>query len=183
MSILMQAYIGVALVCIILLMAALILGIGHDLDHDMADGPSWVGVKVLLGAFAGFGLFGLAGFWFGLPDVATLAPALVGFFLMAFVVRNWIIVPMLKQQSNLLLSRDSYVDLEGEVVMLSILPGRPGTVQFRDQNGTPVYETAIASNPELSLAVGTRVTIVFVADGHVVVEQYPYSTQPQPRGN
>ena len=179
----MQAYIGVASVCIILLMVALIFGIGHDLDHDMADGPSWLGVKVLLGASAGFGLFGLAGFWFGLPDLATLAPAFVGFFLMAFVVRNWIIVPMMKQQSNLLLGRDSYVDAEGEIVMVSIMPCRPGTVQFRDQNGTPVYESAIARNPERSLAVGTRVTIVSVADGHVVVEQYPYPTQTQPKGN
>lgn len=179
MSTLMMIYIGISLVSVLLLLATLLLGIGHDFDHgaigdssDLSDGPSWLGTKVILGACAGFGLFGLAGFWFGLPAIATFAPAVFGLFLMAYIVRNWIIIPLMRQQSNSLLSRVDYIGKEA-TVWLSITPENSGQVRFHDSNDTLVIESAICEDETLALATGTPVRVVDVTSTDVVVSPIP----------
>ena len=118
-------YLGVLLVSVLLLIAALISGFGHDADvahevdashetgsdggHVEADGPSWLSSRVILGAAAGFGAFGLGAQAVGMSSWATLPVALVGFLGMAIVIRQLVLRPMWRQQSNLLLSRDSYL--------------------------------------------------------------------------
>jgi len=110
-------YLGVLLVSVLLLIASLISGIGHDSDfsHEIAhdhdaghgdlDGPSWLSSRVILGAAAGFGAFGLGAQAVGLTGWTTVPAALVGLFGMAGVVRQFVLKPLWRQQSNTLRSR------------------------------------------------------------------------------
>ncbi|WP_395727236.1 NfeD family protein [Nakamurella sp.] len=186
-------YLGVLLVSVLLLIAALVFGFGHDaeLSHDTdmahdagaghettghaghieADGPSWLSSRVILGAAAGFGAFGLGAQAVGLSGWVTLPIALVGFFGMAIVIRQLVLRPMWRQQSNLLLSRDSYVGSRGQVT-LGIRSGESGLVRFLDRNGAPVTDFAV-SGDGAELPAGTDVLVVDVTAQHVVVDPDP----------
>lgn len=186
-------YLGVLLVSVLLLIAALVFGFGHDAelshDTDMAhdadaghettshaghvetDGPSWLSSRVILGAAAGFGAFGLGAQAVGLSGWVTLPIALVGFFGMAIVIRQLVLRPMWRQQSNLLLSRDSYVGSRGQVT-LGIRAGESGLVRFLDRNGAPVTDFAV-SGDGAELPAGTDVLVVDVTAQHVVVDPDP----------
>lgn len=184
-------YLGVLLVSVLLLVAALVFGFGHDaeLAHDAgsahetgghvghleADGPSWLSSRVLLGAAAGFGAFGLGAQAVGLTGWVTLPVALVGFFGMAVVIRQLVLAPMWRQQSNSLLSRDSYVGSRGRVT-LGIRSGDTGLVRFLDRNGTPVTDYAVAGDGG-DLPAGTDVLVIDVTPQHVVVDPDPLSTK------
>lgn len=190
-------YLGVLLVSVLLLVAALVLGFGHDaevghdaeLGHDVgpahetgghaghleADGPSWLSSRVILGAAAGFGVFGLGAQAVGLTGWVTLPVALVGFFGMAIVIRQLVLAPMWRQQSNSLLSRDSYVGSRGQVT-LGIRSGETGLVRFLDRNGTPVTDYAVAGDGG-DLPAGTDVLVIDVTPQHVVVDPDPLSTK------
>ncbi len=180
-------YLGVLLVSVLLLIAALISGFGHDADvahevdashetgsdggHVEADGPSWLSSRVILGAAAGFGAFGLGAQAVGMSGWATLPVALVGFLGMAIVIRQLVLRPMWRQQSNLLLSRDSYVGSRGQVT-LGIRSGESGLVRFLDRNGTPVTDFAVSSDGG-GLPAGTNVLVVDVTPQYVVVDPDP----------
>ena len=194
-------YLGVLLVSVLLLIAALVLGVGHDADlsHDFdsgpdagpemgsghetgdhgsdvaADGPSWVSSRVILGAAAGFGAFGLGAQAAGLSGWITLPIAVVGFFGMAIVIRQLVLRPMWRQQSNSLLSRESYVGSRGHVT-LGIRSGESGLVRFLDRNGTPVTDFAIAGDG-VELPAGTDVLVVDVTAQHVVVDPDPLAAE------
>lgn len=188
-------YLVVLLVSVLLLVAALVFGFGHDaeLAHDVdtahdvgsahetgghighveTDGPSWLSSRVILGAAAGFGAFGLGAQAVGLSGWITLPVALAGFFGMAVVVRQLVLRPMWRQQSNSLLSRDSYVGSRGQVT-LGIRSGETGLVRFLDRNGTPVTDYAVAADGG-DLSTGTDVLVVDVTPQHVVVDPDPLS--------
>lgn len=208
-------YLVVLLVSVLLLVAALVLGVGHDADlaHDVdpgldsgadtgagiaaghesgghdtassgsdvaADGPSWVSSRVFLGAAAGFGAFGLGAQAAGLSGWITLPIALVGLVGMAVVIRQLVLRPMWRQQSNSLLSRDSYVGSRG-LVTLGIRSGESGLVRFLDRNGTPVTDFAVTGDG-VDLPAGTAVLVVDVTPQHVVVDPDPLATeQMQPK--
>lgn len=190
-------YLVVLLVSVLLLVAALVLGVGHDADlsHEIdtagdgadtsavgpdigshesglgSDGPSWVSGRVILGAAAGFGAFGLGAQAAGLSGWVTLPIAVAGFVGMAVVIRQLVLRPMWRQQSNSLLSRDSYVGSRGQVT-LGIRSGESGLVRFLDRNGTPVTDFAV-SGDGLALPAGTAVLVVDVTPQHVVVDPDP----------
>lgn len=180
-------YLGVLLVSLLLLVVALAVGFGHDADlsheldsghaggHDAAhvdaDGPSWLSSRVILGAAAGFGAFGLGAQALGWSGWITLPVALIGFFVMAVVVRQAVLKPMWRQQSNTLLSRDQYVGSRGRVT-LGIRSGETGLVRFIDPNGTPVTDYAVAGDGG-DLPAGTDVLVVDVTPQHVVVDPDP----------
>jgi len=184
-------YLGALLVSVLLLVAALVFGFGHDADlshevdvahetgghvgHLEVDGPSWLSSRVILGAAAGFGAFGLGAQAVGLSGWVTVPVALVGFFGMAVVIRQLVLRPMWRQQSNTLLSRDSYVGSRGRVT-LGIRSGETGLVRFIDPNGTPVTDYAVAGDGG-ELAAGTEVLVVDVTPQHVVVDPDPLSTK------
>lgn len=150
-------------------------GSGHDsAGHGgdvAADGPSWVSGRVILGAAAGFGAFGLGAQAAGLAGWVTLPIAVAGFVGMAVVIRQLVLRPMWRQQSNSLLSRDSYVGSRGHVT-LGIRSGESGLVRFLDRNGTPVTDFAVTADG-LALPAGTAVLVVDVTPQHVVVDPDP----------
>ena len=164
-------YTGVLLVAVLLLVASLLLGIGHDADHGSLDGPSWLSSRVILGAAAGFGAFGLGAQAVGLTGALTLPVAVIGLFAMAVLVRQLVLVPMWRQQSNSLLSREQYVGSRGQVT-LGIRSGETGLVRIIDPNGTPVIEFATTSDGS-ALPAGTDVLVVDVTERHVVVDPDP----------
>lgn len=180
-------YLGVLLVSVLLLIAALVFGFGHDAEvaHDVdagheigghaglveTDGPSWLSSRVILGAAAGFGAFGLGAQAVGMAGWLSVPVAIAGFFGMAIVIRQFVLRPMWRQQSNLLLSRDSYVGSRGQVT-LGIRSGDSGLVRFLDRNGTPVTDFAVASDGG-ELPAGTNVLVVDVTPQHVVVDPDP----------
>jgi len=180
-------YLGVLLVSVLLLIASLISGIGHDSDfsHEIAhdhdaghdaghgdlDGPYWLSSRVILGAAAGFGAFGLGAQAVGLTGWTTVPAALVGLFGMAGVVRQFVLKPLWRQQSNTLLSRYQYVGSRGRVT-LGIRSGETGLVRFLDPNGTPVTEFAMTADGT-DLAAGTDILVVDVTEQHVIVDPDP----------
>lgn len=184
-------YAGTLLFSVLLLVVALVFGIGDselpeaeaDLDAHAdtggesgtgaADGPSWLSGKVILGAAAGFGAFGLGAGFLGLTGWATLPVAVLGFFALAVIIRRFVLVPLWRQQSNSLLSRHSYVGCRGRVV-LGIRSGETGVVRIVDANGTPVSEPALTDDGS-ELPAGTEVLVVDVTDLHVVVDPDPLS--------
>jgi len=184
-------YLGVLLISVLLLIAALVFGLfgagelshdaglAHDaeLAHDTpaghveTDGPSWLSTRVILGAAAGFGAFGLGAQAVGLTGWASLPVAVGGFLIMAVVVRQVVLVPMWRQQSNSLLSRAQYLGSRGHVT-LGIRSGETGLVRFLDPNGTPVTDFAVAADGG-ELPAGTAVLVVDVTAEHVVVDPDP----------
>lgn len=184
-------YLGVLMVSVLLLIAALVLGFGgdsdisHDIDSDIdsdhdaghlqADGPSWLSTRVILGAAAGFGAFGLGAQVMGLAGWITLPVALAGFFVMAVTVRQFVLLTMWRQQSNTLLSRAQYVGSRGWVT-LGIRSGETGLVRYLDPNGTPVIDFAVAADGG-DLPTGTDVLVVDVTPDQIVVDPDPLSTK------
>jgi hypothetical protein len=184
-------YLGVLLVSVLLLVAALVFGLSgagelsHDaeLPHDTGlahgaaaghvetDGPSWLSTRVILGAAAGFGAFGLGAQAVGLTGWVSVPVAVGGFLIMAVVVRQVVLVPMWRQQSNSLLSRAQYLGSRGHVT-LGIRSGETGLVRFLDPNGTPVTDFAVAADGG-ELPAGTAVLVVDVTAEHVVVDPDP----------
>lgn len=190
-------YLGVLLVSVLLLIAALVFGLfgagelSHDaeLSHDTGlahdtelahhaaaghvetDGPSWLSTRVILGAAAGFGAFGLGAQAVGLTGWVSVPVAVGGFLIMAVVVRQVVLVPMWRQQSNSLLSRAQYLGSRGHVT-LGIRSGETGLVRFLDPNGTPVTDFAVAADGG-ELPAGTAVLVVDVTAEHVVVDPDP----------
>jgi hypothetical protein len=190
MGTLSAVYLVVLLVSVLLLIAALVLGFGHESDfghevgsgdagggpvgHLETDGPSWLSGRVILGAAAGFGAFGLGAQAAGLSGWITVPVAVAGFFGMAVFVRQLVLLPMWRQQSNTLLSREEYVGSRGQVT-LGIRSGETGLVRFIDPNGTPVTDYAVAGDGG-DLPAGTDVLVVDVTARHVVVDPDPLST-------
>ncbi len=184
-------YLGVLLISVLLLIAALVFGLfgAGELSHDVGpahdaesahdspaghvetDGPSWLSTRVILGAAAGFGAFGLGAQAVGLTGWVSVPVAVGGFLIMAVVVRQVVLVPMWRQQSNSLLSRAQYLGSRGHVT-LGIRSGETGLVRFLDPNGTPVTDFAVAADGG-ELPAGTAVLVVDVTAEHVVVDPDP----------
>ena len=184
-------YLGVLLVSVLLLVAALVFGLfgagelshdagpAHDAEsahdspagHVETDGPSWLSTRVILGAAAGFGAFGLGAQAVGLTGWVSVPVAVGGFLSMAVIVRQVVLVPMWRQQSNSLLSRAQYLGSRGHVT-LGIRSGETGLVRFLDPNGTPVTDFAVAADGG-ELPAGTAVLVVDVTAEHVVVDPDP----------
>lgn len=164
----------------VLLVLGVVFGFGHDaevalgvhLDHaEASDGPSWLSVRVLMGALVGFGAFGLIGTGMPIPELASIPVACGGFVLMAIGVKKFILTPMYRQQSNGLQSRSDYVGRTGTII-LSVREGSTGRVRFADSGLTLVTETATAADGK-EIPNGTAVIVVDVTPEGLVVTPNP----------
>jgi membrane protein implicated in regulation of membrane protease activity len=147
------------------------LGAGHS---DFSDGPSWLSIRVLMGALVGFGAFGLIGTGLPIPMPATLLVAVAGFFVMAFVVKKYILTPMYRQQSNSTASDKDYIGRTGKII-IEVREGRNGLVRFAGRGMELVTGTAISSGGT-ALPAGTAVIIVDVTPAGLIVEPNPLAS-------
>lgn len=173
-----SVFVVVAAVGFLLLLISLIFGDfehdmefdGADVDHDViGDGfvPSWFSMKMLAASAVGFGLFGYVPSSYGAPPFVSWPLALIGLLAVGAGTFFLVLKPLAKQQSNSLLSKESYRGLTAKVTT-SIQPGRPGIVSFYDANGAYVSERAILVDDD-SVPPGAEVFIVDINQSGVTV--------------
>lgn len=144
---------------------------GADTDFD-SDGGSllqWLSFKAIAAGLIGFGFVGwllgtrhgTAGFWLWLGSLA-------GAVLFYWPVVRWLLPWLKSLDVNELQTRNSYQGIVAKVT-LAIPAGGKGDVQFVNQAGVYVRESARAHRPDEEFPVGTEVLIVDVENECVVV--------------
>lgn len=188
------AFVTIGLIGFLILLSSFVFGeiaehsmeFGHDLEvpHEVSGGhelgaptelqvPSWLSLRVLAASSVGFGAVGFIADFTGLPEFLSWPLAAVAFLTMGAGTYFLILKPLAAQQYNSLLSRYSYIGRDA-LVILDILPDRPGQVTFRDRQGARVTQTA-SSDLRAAVSKGATVRIVDLVPGGVVVHLNPFS--------
>jgi membrane protein implicated in regulation of membrane protease activity len=160
------------LVGIVLMMISLVAGELGDVfsgggDGDLTgDGLSWFSLTTLSIALVGFGVTGLSAVRFTQGWMSVLI-GIVAAVLFVVVLRQFVLLPLMRQQSNSHLSEASYVGRTASVV-LPISANGWGQVRFTDNNHAAVLSRARSLTGE-ELVAGTSVVIDAVNPDHVVV--------------
>jgi membrane protein implicated in regulation of membrane protease activity len=180
-------FIVVGAVGLVLLVLSFVLGelfehdveLSHEveIDHgaevtsgsvaDMAQVPSWLSTKVITASMVGFGAFGYVAADSGLLAFLSWPIAAAGFVLVGAGTFFFVLKPLARQQSNSLLSSQSYVGCEG-VLTLDILEGGSGQVTFNDRAGAHVVRVAVSPHGE-ALPKGARVLIIDIGENEKLV--------------
>ena len=142
-------------------------GADHDLSTDNLGEPSWFSLKVITASMVGFGASGYIASANGIPDALAWPVALAGALAIGAGTFYLVLKPLAKQQSNSLLSRESYRGLAGEVT-LAITDTQPGLVRFRDRNSALVTQRAVLADGG-PLPAGAKVLIVDINETGVIV--------------
>ena len=140
-----------------------------------SPGVSWLSTKVLFASMVGFGAFGFIAAQYKLPFSLDWIAALCGFFLIGAGAFFLVLKPLAEQQSNSLVSRQSYIGRTG-LVSLSIPEQGFGEIKFRDRENALVAQRAVTADGQ-SLPDKTPVIIIDVAKDGVVVSPNPIELQ------
>lgn len=163
----------ILLIGVLALVVTLFMGdFEHDFDHDIdssVDGPSWFGLNMISVMLIGIGGIGLMAVYYGdVEGGPSVIVAVAGGLFFGYLIRQFVLKPLFRQQYNSLLNANSYVGLKANVT-ICVEPRGIGQVRFRDNNGATVLRTARTDGAE-PLDVGQTVIITDVTAGHVVVE-------------
>lgn len=146
-------------------------------DGNGADGPSWVSITLISVALTGLGAVGLLCLGFGLNPTVSALIAVASGIVFAVLVRQFVIMPLMRQQANTSISQTSYVGTVGSV-SLDIAAGSVGEVRIVDHNGALVAMPARASEAGVSFKRGESVVVDDVVSGRALVRT-PSSTTTQ----
>ncbi|HJS83740.1 MAG TPA: hypothetical protein VJ742_13000 [Nitrososphaera sp.] len=170
----MEPFLAIGSIAFLYLCIVLIFGefldIG-DVDMDLNDDVSWFDLKAIAVGLIGLGSVGAIAHQLGASLIISWSLALIGFFVMTFVSVFFVLKPLARQQSNSLISRDSYLGRPATVT-LRIPAHGTGQVSFVDLNGARVVESAVA-NDGSDMPSDTAVIIVDLANDGVVVSENP----------
>lgn len=164
-------YLAILIAGVVLLAVSFLFGeIGDLFDGgvDSGDGPGILSVSIIGAALSFLGGTGLLVTRLGWDVIPSLLLALLIGIAGAFSVRQFFLKPLMKQQGNSHIGRDSYVGINA-IVTLEIMPKGWGEVRFIDANGASVFSKAISGSSR-ALTVNQQVTITQIAADQVVVD-------------
>jgi hypothetical protein len=172
------AFVIVGGVGFLLLLLRLVLGDLLDFgDVDTDVGPEWFNMQVICASLVGLGVFGFVAESYDLPATASWPVAAAGFFSVGAGVYFGVVRPMKRQQSNSLITRDSY---QGAVARVTLTIPAKGIGQVAMYNSNGVYVTHRAeSNEDVELPAGSSVLIHHVDKDRVHVSPAPNYLLPE----
>ena len=159
--------IGVGLLAVSLFAGEVSDLVGGGGDGDLTgDGLSWVSLTTVSIGLIGFGVVGLTATRYTEGWTSVLIGIIAGV-VFVVIIRQFVLLPLMRQQSNSQLIINSYVGRTASVV-ITIPSGGWGQVRLTDNNDAVVEYRARTTMGE-PINTGTRVTIDEVNSDFVLV--------------
>lgn len=132
------------------------------------DGPSWFSTSVIGTFLVTYGAIGLLATAYTDNGVVALGIGLVLAVVCAYLIRNYVLAALLRNQWDSQISNNSYVGLTARVIT-TIPAGGIGEIRLSDINGT---STTLAARSEQSyepVQTGLSVVVTEMAGGTAIV--------------